>query len=380
MVRPHADLVWNFGRFKAGISASQVRFPNGSIESKQIGVTFSADTEFSFITPRADGSMRSALGASGMGFDRVSAIGGSYFPPAGTARISGGAMGPRLYLIGARLERFILRDRASSFAPYWGVEAAGAAGGGIAGYAEYLGTLGVETSPFGPGSTFGTRVAAGMGGGGDVAVGGGLLLKGSVYGSLRLSPDLSLGLEGGYASAPNGGFKASFVTLNLNWALDVPGATKEMAVGPAVRTEWDVGIGTYRAARNDGTTRSLQNVVLKGNRFVSDNWYVTAQAHSAYAGQAGGYTVGLVGAGYETPPFWSRMRLSAEMLVGAAGGGGVATGGGALVQPMAYVSYTMNDSFAARVGVGRIRSSSGNLSSSVVQASIVFPFGVTPRP
>lgn len=384
MVRPHADLLWNFGRYKAGLSASQVRFANGRIDSKQVGLVLSADTDFSFIHPRADGSLPAALGASGMGFDRIVPVVGAYFPPSGTARVSGAPMGPRLYYVGARLERFMQRERSgASIAPYWGIETAGAAGGGVAGYAEYLATLGAETSPWGPATTLGARVAVGMGGGGDVSLGGGLLVKTSLYGAVKISRDLSLGLEAGYAKAPDGEFKAPFASLNLNWALDTPGAAGGTSLasgpGPAVKTEWVVGVGTYRAARTDGSTRSLQNVVLKGNRFVADNVYVTAQAHSAYSGQAGGYTAGLVGAGYESPQ-WANFKVGAELLVGAAGGGGVATGGGALVQPMGYLSYKLGESLTARVGLGRIRSNSGQLSSNVGEVLVAFPFGVSPRP
>lgn len=384
MLRPHADLLWNFGRFKAGVSASQVRFANGNIDSHQLGLVLSADTDFSFITPREDGTLAPATGASGMGFDRMRAVVGTYLPPSGTLRVSGATMGPRLAYVGARLERFFSRsdrgpDRAG-MAPYWGVETSGAAGGGVAGYAEYLATLGAEASPWGSGSAVGARVALGMGGGGDVSVGGGLLLKAAAYANVRVARHASLSLEGGYAKAPDGAFKAPFAALGLNWELDGigdPGAGAS-ATHP-VRVEWVGGVGAYRAARSDRTTRSLQNVVLKGNRFVDENWYLTAQVHSAYSGGAGGYTVGLFGAGYETDS-WKRWRLSGEMLVGAAGGGGVQTGGGALVQPMGYLSYAVTRSATARVGLGRIRSTGGNLSSGVAEILLVVPFGVSAHP
>jgi hypothetical protein len=384
MLRPHADLLWNFGRYKAGISASQVRFANGNIDSKQVGLILSADTDFSSIGVRSDGSLPSAAGASGIGFDRMTTVVAVYLPPNGTRRASGITMGRSVRSVGARLERFIDRkDAGAGFSSYWGVEAAGAAGGGVAGYAEYLATLGAETSPWGPRTTLGGRLALGMGGGGDVSVGGGLLMKGSVYGGVRVSRDVTLAIEGGYAKAPNGNFKAPFVGVNMSWALDTPGmATGDVVdatIPDAVRTEWVAGLGTYNAARTDGSTRRLRNVVLKTNRFIADNWYVTAQAQSAYSGQAGGYTVGLVGAGYETPQF-ANMRVAAEMLIGAAGGGGVSTGGGALLQPMAYLSYKINDSLSARVGAGRIRSSGGQLSSNVGEVLLAYSFGVSARP
>ena len=46
MVRPHVDLLWDFGPFLAGVSASRVRFANGDIDSSQVGLVMSARTDF----------------------------------------------------------------------------------------------------------------------------------------------------------------------------------------------------------------------------------------------------------------------------------------------------------------------------------------------
>ena len=40
MLRPYANLLWDFGPFRAGVSVSSVNFPNGNIDSSQLGVVF----------------------------------------------------------------------------------------------------------------------------------------------------------------------------------------------------------------------------------------------------------------------------------------------------------------------------------------------------
>jgi hypothetical protein len=368
MLRPHADLLWDFGPFLAGLSASQVRFANGDISSRQIGLVWSAKSDFRYVPRNRIGERSDMGGRSGMGFDRIQAVFGTYRPRAGATRNSGGKLDSKIGIVGMRLERAI-DDHA-----YWGIEAAGAASGGVAGYAEYLGTLGTETTLWPDLITVGARVALGMGGGGDVGVGGGLLAKAGVYTTFRLTRELGLSIEGGMTRAPQGDFKALHAAASLNWILDDP---SDLTSPPRnTRTEWVGGVERYQALRRDGTRRDLQAVVLKANRFVARHVYLTGQAHSAYGGQAGGYTAGLFGVGVQSPA-WGRVHGGAEMLIGAAGGGGVETKGGAVMQPNAYLGVDLSPSLSLRVGAGRIKSlHQGGLSSGVVDVALAFTFGV----
>jgi hypothetical protein len=367
MLRPHVDLLWDLGGLKAGISASRTRFPNGQIDSSQLGLVVSVPTEFRYVDRDRIGTPVSISGRSGMGFDRIQAVLGIYKPRPGSKRNSGGALTQKIGFVGTRLER-ALDDHL-----YGGIEAAGAATGGVAGYAEYLAHLGTETTFWGNLLTLGARGALGMGGGGDVDVGGGLLMKGGVYGTLRLSRSLGLSIDGGYTRAPQGSFKALHGSASLVWVLDDP---SDVTAPPRnVRTDWVMGGERYPAARRDGTVRNLQLVVMKVSRFVTPSVYLTGQAHSGWGGGAGGYTVGLFGAGAQTR-IGSRVHVGAEALIGAAGGGGVDTQGGALVQPMAYLGVDLTRDFALRIGAGRIKALKGALSASVVEASLVFSFGV----
>lgn len=371
MLRPHVDLLWKSGAHEIGLSWSRVRFPSGgSIDSRQFGLVWNVATDFRRVPAARLGEPVRNEARSGIGFDRVQAVAGVYRTRPSAQRVSGPPLPRNIGYAGARLEQ-AFDDNA-----YWGLEAAGAASGGVSGYAEYLGLLGTEYGVAGDWLTLGGRVAAGMGGGGDVDVGGGLLLKAGAYAIARLGVDLGVTAELGWAQAPQGSFKAFYGSLALNWILD--DRTGSAIPARTTRMEWVGGIERYPAARRDGTTRKLDAVSLRVNRYMSERFYLSAQAHSAYDGGAGGYSVGLLGVGWRTD-IGPRWHAGVEALAGAAGGGGVDTAGGALVQPMAYVGYALTPGVALRVGGGRIQGLRGPLKGDVVEVSLAFTFGVTSR-
>ena len=367
MWRPHADLLWNFGGYRAGVSVSQVRFSNGDISSGQFGLVFSADTHFSYLPLDGGATSSRVAERSGLGFDRLLAVGGAYRPREGARDSSGQPLDSAIGYVGVRAERFV--------APrlYWGLEANGAVSGGVTGYAEFFAEAGAET-PVGDRLQLGGRVALGMGGGGAVPVGGGLLIRAAAYGTARVSRAAGVTVEGGWTRAPQGEFSAPFAAVTLNWILDPPGSSAG-ATGPA-REEGVVGLETYRdAARLAGPPQTLQNVAFKFNRFVGESVYLTGQVHSAWSGEAGGFFDGLVGAGVRWRPAGSWLA-GAELLVGAAGGGGVDAGSGAIVQPMLYAGYLFTPAISARAGVGRVKSTQGSLDSTVLGLDLSFAFGV----
>jgi hypothetical protein len=370
MLRPHVDLMWDFGPLRAGLSWSKVYFPNGEIDSDQLGVVVDVPMSFGYL-PAGLSSMASWGGQrGGMGFDRVLAVAGAYAPRGNSLGISGAPLPSHIGYVGARAEAQLWP------ALYLGLEANGAASGGVDGYAEILGTLGTDVALGDSGVRFGGRVAFGMGGGGDIDTGGGLLGKVALDLIVPLSRDFSLGLEAGWASAPQGDFSAPFASLALRWALDpLPG------VAPVpVRQEWSAGAEMFfDAARKNGSERDMQSVSFKYSRFVGPTMYLTGQVQSAYQGGAGGFTVGLFGVG----GLWRSgegLLAGAEFLAGAAGGGGVDTGSGAVIKPMAYVGWELTPATSLRLGAGWIEAPNGQLSSPVLDLSVVFAFDVPGRP
>ncbi|HET7527907.1 MAG TPA: hypothetical protein VFK10_18340, partial [Burkholderiaceae bacterium] len=102
------------------------------------------------------------------------------------------------------------------------------------------------------------------------------------------------------------------------------------------------------------------------------------QAHSAYAGGAGAYSVGLIGAGLATTPAQG-VRFGAELLLGAAGGGGVATGSGAIAQTVGWAGWGVTPESEVRIGVGAVKALRGDLRSGMVELTWTRALGLGGR-
>jgi len=374
MLRPHLDLVFRLPGVYTGPTFSKIWFPNGQINSNQFGWMVNFDSSFRY-RPAGFQGVATDGSATGLGFDHVDAM-VTFEHPVRARSITGAPLTSRIGLVGLRAERIV-------DGPLWaGIETAGAASGGVAGYAEVLGTAGLRWPVIGDRLSLGVRASAGLGGGGGIDTGGGVLVKAAAGATLRLTDTLGIGAEIGVVEAPrHAHFKAETAAVSLNWALDVPqgdlGGWFNSNPGTPTRMEFGSGVERYRAARKDGRTEALESVVLQVNRFVTPNVYVTGQAHSAFAGGAGAYSQGLFGVGVQLP-LTQRLRLGAEALAGAAGGGGVDTGGGAVAQGRVYADFAISDSLSLRVAGGKIKSvrGSGGLDAPVIDAGLVFRFGV----
>jgi hypothetical protein len=214
-----------------------------------------------------------------------------------------------------------------------------------------------------------------------VDTGGGLVGKARVGLDYDLTSAVKLGLEGGRIES-SGSFSANFYSLNLGYRLDEIGSgTKGLAwqAGTGARlAKWrflGVQQSVLDAARKDGSHQTLGLIGLKLEKFLTDAVYLTGQAHGAYTGDAGGYAVGLVGAGWEIPLREDgRLSFNVELAAGAAGGGGVDVGGGAIVQPQLGLTWRLNHQLAARLEAGRVKALEGELDSNVIGVGLAYEF------
>jgi len=374
MLRPHVDVLWRVGAplglsgLWAGVSASRVDFVNGDIRSNQAGLLLVMDSDFTYLSKSPSGKGKSSGERGGVGFDRIGLTGGQYRPRDG---------GRSLGLAGFRLDQWL------SPRSYWGLEAAGATQGGADGYAEVLGTLGFERPIPGTPFALGARVALGLGGGGAVPTEGGVLAKAGASLSWRLSRDVFVTVEGGAATAPQGPFRARYAQATLGLTLDHPrhGPTPPWSSASWVDDmEWDLALEhVHKAARRGGPAASMQLVGLQLRRSLGDTFYLTGQAHSAFAGQAGAYSVGLVGLGAQTPNLFPNWSAGLELLAGAGGGGGVHSEGGAIVQPMLKLNWDADAHNRVHLSLGRVRSLKEGLDSPVVELAWGLAFGVPTR-
>ncbi len=366
MLRPHVDLLRDFGPWAAGLSASNVRFPSGAIHSTQLGLLITLPHEFTFTAPGADVRGARFDGPGGLGMDRMDVVLGRYV----TAFSSGGTLG----YVGMRLQRRLDPVLTATF------EAAGAASGNADGYAEGL----VGLLALWPLSTdalrLGVRGAIGLGGGGAVATAGGPIAKLGVAGRAQLIPQLSLEFEAGRARALSGNFNSAYAQLAVGVAFG-DATPRQDAAGRSVPVhdmEWAFGVqDVLRTQRKDGRVQPMSVLGLKFARSIDERWYLSGQALNAIGGGAGAYSAGLIGVGARTGiGAATRWSVGAEALVGAGGGGGVASQGGALVQPMLWAGRDLGTYSWVRFGTGFVKSVRGDLASPVVDVTWGFRFGV----
>ena len=366
--RPSAGVRWRAGAVALDLALSHVEIGHALLVSTQLALGLSVPTTFRFV-PANDLSRPARSGAhSGMGFDVIAPFVTIYRPAGADGLIDRSALPTTIGLVGVRAER--------ALGPHAGftIEGAGAAAGGVAGYAEYLAHAWWRIPLVGSRVTLGTSAGAGMGGGGSVDVGGGLLLKGALTASIALGDEGALHVEGGVVTAPEGRFRAATATAALAWRLD--GGAESGASELATRTEWWMGAEQYAAARVYGTNGALVNVVLRVNRFLTRTVYLSGQARSALKGGVGGFSAGLIGIGAATEPF-AGWHVGAEATLGAAGGGGVSTAGGALAQGSAFVARDLVGGTMLRAGAGYVRSLRGALAAPVAEVALGYAFGVT---
>lgn len=370
MVRPHVDLIWDLGDLALGVSYSKVRFNGGRVDSNQVGLVVNVGSDFRFVPAERLGEPALGRGRAGLGFDRVQFAVGSYFAPKGLALKDGSDLPRSIATFGVRAERSVGRHA------FWGVEATRAARGDVGGYAEFLGTAGIETELIRDRLTVGARLGAGAAGGGGVSTGGGLLAKASVYSILRVGPEVGIAIEGGYATAPEGNFRAAQTLASVVWAIDGPGVGGA-PLRPA-RTDFSIGAVRFDAPRRSaaaGDGDAIDAVSLKLDRYLNPNWYVTGNIAAATRGGASGYTQGFFGTGW-LQPIGERVHVGAEWLAGAGGGGGVASSG-VLILPRAYLGVQVTPAIAVRGGVGRIKSLGGRIDSTVYDLGLVLTYGVS---
>ena len=367
MLRPAVTLWKDLGpSLQFGLSWSSVRFPGGTIAGNQVGIALGWRQEFMYLDESAGTTVPPLDRALGLGFDRMVATAQSY-------RLDDGS-GRRIGLAGARAER-----RSNIDGLTWGLEAAAAAKGGAAGYAEILGTAGLSIAPLPtalPTWRVGVRLGAGLAGGGAVATGGGLIGKAAATMEWSPWPGWTVGGELGRVRGVNGPLRARQAQLWVGLDLEPGLGGQAHPRATLVHTEWSGVLQHHeRVERRDGTRQAIDTIGLKLNRYLGEHLYLSGQAHSAYAGGAGAYSVGLVGAGLAMRPA-ATLRLGAELLVGAAGGGGTNTAGGAIVQGLAWAGWSPSAVGEWRAGIGSMHPLHGGRSSPLIELSWSRGFGM----
>jgi len=377
MLRPHLGISRDVGSVMLGGGVSYIKFPNGGIDSTQFNLTLGIPFEAYYGRAIDSGKVVNSGDLFGLKLQQSEwlATAGEYRPTNEAKTTAGAAMSASLKRVGFEYRRHLDAHR------YYFVETAGAMGGESDGFAELLAGAGYRFPLLNQRLQLSASLAAGGAGGGQVDTGGGLVAKARVGLEYDFTPALKLGLEVGRLESA-GDFSANFYGLNLGYRVGEISTGKSGNAwqgDEAVRlAKWRL-VGVHQtslaAARKSGSDQDLSLVGLKVEKFLTDSVYLTGQAHGAYTGDAGGYAVGLIGAGWEIPLREDgRLSFNAELAAGASGGGGVAVGGGAIVQPQVGLTWRLNHQLAARLEAGRVKALDGKLDSNLIGFGLAYEF------
>ena len=188
----------------------------------------------------------------------------------------------------------------------------------------------------------------------------------------------------GEVRAPSRSFRAQSAALKLNYQFGLPGVSGNRISWPALggfdaeNLRVRVANQTYFKAspqwRNQYVDESVSNLGVQLDYFVTPQWFVTGQGLAAYAGEAGAYMTGQVGAGVQRQ-LSQRWFAEGEALVGAAGGGGLAVGGGLVGQLNASIGYRLTKQVSVLATAGRIQAMrGGDFKANVAGLSVAYQF------
>lgn len=381
MLRYHLGAELKSARWgNLGAGLSYVDFPDGTIHSLQPYLSY----EYPFTTLLSSGWFDSPESDE---YDQVSSpraehefavVARSYRVPNGVMQDNGNKpQHPTINLVGVEWNRYLGEHL------FIRVESEGAMGGKSNGYMQILFGAGYRVSLLDHTSLKLTS-SAGVAGGGRVATGGGLLVDATVALQQRLGDHLFAEIAAGYAFAPNAEFRAMSYAAKLGYHFYMPDFPDEKISTSSLQgfEPLNIRIRTahqsyYKAAPKWRTHHANLNVDLLGiqaDYFINKNYFLTGQGIAAYWGKAGAYMTGLVGAGVHVPLLETPVYVETELLAGAAGGGGLAVGGGLVWQASVGLGYQFSDAYSAQASYGYMSAPKGQFRASVLTFSVGYHF------
>lgn len=381
MLRGHTGLSWTTSQGRYVLEWSRVRFPNGEIDTRQVALS----AAFPFRLPAWTLAPPGPASWPDLGHYRdvsISLTAQRYAPTRSTHNLAGQPDSAPLDLGG--LEARLGLDHRTFIV----LDSSAAARGKAAGYMDVFLGLGTSVDLVDSGRLRATgKLVGGAAGGGHLDVGGGAAFKATVGLDALVGRQGFLSLSGGLISAPAGSFRA--------WILAVEGGRRfalGTTTGPVAPADWDWSWSGWAfrpsflrlaSAQRQGTGPALP-IELVGLAFSHDlghGFEMVGQGNFATAGKAGGFAQGLVGLAWRSPSLLGRgPRLRVQGLLGEAGGGGVDTSGGFLLQPSVGLEQDLGAGWCAQALWGRSRAPRGKLDSSLIEGGLAWRFHLPTRP
>ena len=245
----------------------------------------------------------------------------------------------------------------------------------------------------------GLFVGAGGGRGGYTLLGGGLS-----GGGLMLRGDVGLNYESGrygnfglgvsHVQFPSGVIQSTqpylqyeypfFSLLNPAWTTALPAVGNATAGDCAVlarSTEFALVTRTYKipssVVRDDGLAQhsSMQLLGVEWLSYLDQHWFLKLESEGAMGGQSNGYMQILAGGGYRYA-LSDSTAVKLHAAAGPAGGGGVDTGGGLLLDAGISLSQKLSSRTALELSLGEVHAPSRSFTATSLGVKLNYQFGL----
>lgn len=212
------------------------------------------------------------------------------------------------------------------------------------------------------------KFGVGAGGGGGVDTKGGFLIYPDISIEQKLFDNVYISLNKGYLMSPDAHFISSTLGLGLKYYVEKDGinspynnsnTAKFKGIQAVVKQDWYLN-----AKRNAGFSQDMHQISFQINFFLNKYIYGAGQTSFANFGDAGAYAEGIVGLGVQSNSFFNnKATVYAQILGGAAGGGGISTGQGLIAKPSVGFQYKVSKVLDIRSGLGYVKARGGQLSN-----------------
>ena len=208
------------------------------------------------------------------------------------------------------------------------------------------------------------QLKLGMAGGGNINTGGGLLIHPQLQLNYKLNQSFSLATTLGYIRAPSGTFETWQSSLGIKYnALLNKSTSKKIHKNISITKKSPY---TFSWFIENKTTLPKKNIVLKTNKAYENQIqffgcglslpitnYLNGilSTYWAYDGEVGAYAEGDFGLHFHKT-LLPKLTLGIELLIGAAGGGGINVNNGTIHQETLTLSYKLinNTSLITKLG------------------------------
>jgi hypothetical protein len=382
MLRSHLGVMFYPGNWGAlGLGVSRVDFPNGSIHSTQPYLSYTLPFSTFLPTGWVDLPATEARPCLGVrtAEQEFATIYRRYRVPSGTRADNGGLQHRSIGLAGAQWTRYLDEHL------FLKLESEGAMQGKSNGYMQILLGGGYRLM-LGDDTWVKGSLSLGPAGGGNVATGGGVLLDAQLTLQQKLGDHLYIESGLGYVRAPGGGFRAVSMSAMLGYHAFTPDIGRE-AVAAADLGGFEMKHLRLRLAdqrylqdapnwRNHHVNLNVDLLGFQLDYFVNDWLYLSGHGIGAYRGKGGGYMTGLLGAGARIPVAATPLFVDADLLIGAAGGGGLDVAGGLVWQVDAGLGWQFTDACSVQASYGLMRAPKGHFRARVLTLSLARYFSV----